>query len=435
MEAIDIRDVIIKSGKCKGEAGIRKEKMEQVSHFALCSVFNLILGGTAFLHQNSFRKYRIQEMTGQKNQSGHAVISWQVRSPLQITGITTDVGSTHDASLVTLQMKRREINSKQKRAMNKTGYSRIVVKSGKGIDLRQWMVAQTGKKWKWGQQVKMRLKLQLWQLGSYLCKTQTARTKQVFYLRMKSMEQPPCVIINWWKHSLERLAERSVAEVWEKAILSTEHWTSLSEYHTKEIFLTTATGEEPDSFQLQAGSLVMISAWADKRNGYRKTYPGFRPERSGARSAMPEISEESADTLVHPVFPLQTPFEALHGHGCLQAPGLPRRKGADLSPTSATARWHWTWLPWRWSILTVRANTTERCISCRESLHHHCSEGGTSQLQSFPSHSKQQGSPHGRALWAGCIANKLQVQRGYTHDLPPQSIDASWASWLIKPGN
>lgn len=89
---------------------------------------------------------------------------------------------------------------------------------------------------------------------------------------------------------------------------------------------------------VQAGSLVMISAWADKRNGYRKTDPGFRPERSGARSAMPEISEESADTLVHPVFPLQTPFDALHGHGCLQAPGLPRRKGADLSPTSATAR-------------------------------------------------------------------------------------------------
>lgn len=114
VEDIDIRDVIIKSGKCKGESGIRKEKMEQVSHFALCSVFNLILGGTAFLHQNAFRKYRIQEMTGQKNQSGHAVISRQVRSPLQITGITTDVGSTHDASLVTLQMKRREITLNRK---------------------------------------------------------------------------------------------------------------------------------------------------------------------------------------------------------------------------------------------------------------------------------------------------------------------------------
>lgn len=135
--------------------------MEQVSDFALCSVFNLILGGTAFLHQNAFRKHRMQEMTGQKNQSGHTVISWQVRSPLQIKGITTDVSSTHDASLVTLQMKRREISSKQKRAMNKRGYSRRVVKSGEGTDLGQWMVAQTGKKWKWGQQVKMPLKLQL----------------------------------------------------------------------------------------------------------------------------------------------------------------------------------------------------------------------------------------------------------------------------------
>lgn len=102
--------------------------------------------------------------------------------------------------------------------------------------------------------------------------------------------------------------------------------------------MTTATGEEPDSFQLQARSLVMISAWADKRNGYRKTDPGFRPEWSGARSAMPGISEGSADMLVHPVFPLQMPFDALHGHGCPQAPGLARRKGADLSPTSATAR-------------------------------------------------------------------------------------------------
>lgn len=67
------------------------KKMEQVAHFDLCSVFNLILGGTALLHQNAFRKHRIHEMKGQKNQSGHTVISWQwqVRSPVEIKGIRT----------------------------------------------------------------------------------------------------------------------------------------------------------------------------------------------------------------------------------------------------------------------------------------------------------------------------------------------------------
>ena len=94
------------------------KKMEQVAHSDLCSVFNLILGGTAFLHQNAFRKHRIHEMKGQKNQSGHPVISWQVRSPVQIQGIRTDVSSTHNVSIVKLKIKRRKISYKQKAGMN-----------------------------------------------------------------------------------------------------------------------------------------------------------------------------------------------------------------------------------------------------------------------------------------------------------------------------
>jgi len=87
--------------------------MEQVAHFDLCSMFDLILGGTACLHQNAFRKHRIHEMKGQKHQSGHTVIRRQVRSPVQIKGIRTDVSSTRNVSILELKIQRGKINFKE----------------------------------------------------------------------------------------------------------------------------------------------------------------------------------------------------------------------------------------------------------------------------------------------------------------------------------